>query len=107
MKFQRGDIWSIKLYPVRGSEQDGVRPCLILSPDTMNKSLKTLVVAPLTRSQKDWPTRVNVKVKDDLGQVCLEHIRSVSKERLLKKICKTSAVEFGLVSKHLVSMFSL
>ena len=58
--FLSGDIWKIKLYPVRGSEQDGVRPCIIVSPNTMNDALSTIIVIPMTTQLKNWPTRIEV-----------------------------------------------
>lgn len=100
------EIWKIKLYPVRGSEQNGVRPCLIVSPNSMNTALQIVIVVPLTSSFKDWPTRVPIQVEKTASQACLEHIRSVSKERLLKKIGKSSDLEMAVIRKHLKAIFS-
>jgi mRNA interferase MazF len=100
-----GEIWKIKLYPVKGSEQDGVRPCLIVSPKSMNKALQTVIVVPLTTSQKEWPTRVNVMIGKTNSQACIEHIRSVSKERFLQKICVISDLEMATIRKHLLAVF--
>jgi mRNA interferase MazF len=101
-----GEIWKIKLYPARGSEQDGIRPCLIVSPNSMNAALQTIIVVPLTTSMKDWPTRVNILVKKNPSQVCIEHIRSVSKERFVEKIAVISEIEMAAVRKHLNAVFS-
>jgi len=101
-----GDIWKVKLYPTRGSEQDGVRPCLIVSPDSMNKSLATLIVLPLTSQLKDWPSRVEINFENIIGQVCIEHIRSVSKERFVEKLGTASEIEMSIVRKHLQATFS-
>jgi mRNA interferase MazF len=101
-----GEIWKVKLYPVRGSEQDGIRPCLIVSPNSMNKALKTVIVVPLTRSKKDWPTRVKIDVKGTESQACLEHIRSISKERFIDKICSANFIEMTSIRKHLDAIFS-
>jgi mRNA interferase MazF len=105
MNPQIGEVWKIKLYPVRGSEQDGIRPCLIVSPNSMNKALNTVIVIPLTRSKKDWPTRVSINVSGIESQACIEHIRSVSKERFLEKICTVSREEMATTRKHLVATF--
>ncbi len=105
-KFHVGEIWKIKLYPVRGSEQDGIRPCLIVSPDSMNLALQTLIVLPITRSKKDWPTRVKVLVDSTESQACIEHIRSVSKDRFLEKLASISQIEMALIRKHLLAVFS-
>lgn len=101
-----GEIWKVKLYPVRGSEQDGIRPCLIVSPNSMNHALQTIIVIPLTTSAKDWPTRVNLLVKNTASQACIEHIRSVSKERFVERIGKASEVEMASVRKHLNAVFA-
>lgn len=102
-----GEIWKVKLYPVRGSEQDGIRPCLIISPNSMNKALQTVIVLPLTTSIKDWPTRVNVVLVNKEGQACIEHIRSVSKERFLERLGEASEIEMALVRKHLNATFAM
>lgn len=101
-----GDIWKVKLYPTRGSEQEGVRPCLIVSPDSMNKPLSTLIVLPLTSQLKDWPSRVEINFENIIGQVCIEHIRSVSKERFIEKLGTASEIEMSIVRKHLQATFS-
>lgn len=106
IKFLNGEIWKVKLYPVRGSEQDGIRPCLIISPNSMNKSLQTVIVVPLTTSFKDWPTRVSILAKDIPSQACIEHIRSISKERFSEKVGSATEIEMAAVRKHLSAVFS-
>ncbi len=101
-----GEIWKVKLYPIRGSEQDGIRPCLIISPNSMNKSLSTLIVLPMTTQLRDWPSRVEINFDNKIGQVCIEHIRSVSKERFLEKLGRASEIEMAIVQKHLQATFS-
>ena len=101
-----GEIWKVKLYPIRGSEQDGIRPCLIVSPDSMNKSLSTLIVLPMTTQLRDWPSRVEINFDNKIGQACVEHIRSVSKERFIEKLGTASYIEMSIVQKHLQATFS-
>lgn len=102
-----GDIWKVKLYPARGSEQDGIRPCLVVSPNSMNQALQTVIVIPLTTSLKNWPTRVNVDVLGVKSQACIERVRSVSKERFMSKVSQSSEIEMASVRKHLNAVFSL
>ena len=52
---KRGEVWSVVLDPTKGSEQQGSRPAVIISPDTMNDSLETKVIIPLTTKMKNWP----------------------------------------------------
>jgi mRNA interferase MazF len=106
IKLLNGEIWKVKLYPVRGSEQDGIRPCLIVSPNSMNKSLQTVIVIPLTTSFKAWPTRVEVLVKKIPSQACVEYIRSISKERFVEKLGLASDIEMADVRKRLTAVFS-
>lgn len=101
-----GEIWKVKLYPIRGNEQDGIRPCLIISPDSMNKSLSTLIVLPMTTQLRDWPSRVEINFDNKIGQACIEHIRSVSKERFVEKLGMASDIEMAIVQKHLQATFS-
>lgn len=105
-KFLNGEIWKVKLYPVRGSEQDGVRPCLIISPNSMNKYLQTVIVIPLTTSFKDWPTRVSITVGRKESQACIEHIRSISKERFSEKLDQATELEMADVRRRLSAVFS-
>lgn len=104
--FLNGDIWKIKLYPVRGSEQDGVRPCVIVSPNTMNDALSTIIVIPLTSQLKNWPTRIEVMFDNINGQACIEHIRSVSKERFIEKLGSVTDIELAIIQKRLQATFS-
>lgn len=81
----RGEVWDLSLDPVKGSEQKGFRPCVIISPDSMNLALQTLIVIPLTTKHKNWPTRVDVHFDGVRGQAICEQIRTVSRERLMNK----------------------
>ena len=80
------EVWIVELNPARGSEIKKTRPCLIVSPDSMNKMLATIIVAPLTHSKKNYPSRVDCNFKSEAGQVVLDQIRAVDKLRLTKKI---------------------
>ncbi len=82
----RGDVWSIQLDPIKGSEQRGQRPCVIISPDEMNEQLQTVIILPLTTKKKNWPTRVDINFLDIEGQVLCEQVRTVSKSRLVDKL---------------------
>jgi mRNA interferase MazF len=104
--YLNGEIWKVKLYPIRGSEQDEIRPCLVVSPDSMNKSLSTLIVLPLTSQLKNWPSRIEINFDNKIGQACIEHIRSVSKERFVEKLGEASDIEISIVRKHLQATFS-
>jgi mRNA interferase MazF len=82
----RFDIFLINLDPTAGSEIKKARPCLIISPDEMNRFIKTVIIAPMTTAGKDYPTRVTCKFKDKVGQIVLDQIRTIDKTRLIKKL---------------------
>ena len=71
----------------------------------MNKVLQTIIVLPLTTSFKDWPTRVNILINKTQSQVCIEHIRSVAKERFIEKLGKSSEIEMASVRKKITAVF--
>lgn len=79
------EVWTVELNR-KGSEINKTRPCLIISPDSINKMLNTVIVAPLSHTIKNYPTRVNCYFKKEPGQVVLDQIRSVDKIRLTKKV---------------------
>jgi mRNA interferase MazF len=83
---KRGEVWSVVLNPTKGSEQQGERPAVIVSPDTMNESLDTKVVIPLTTRLKNWPSRVLTEFNSTKGQAMCEQIRTVSSKRLQRKL---------------------
>jgi mRNA interferase MazF len=88
MVINRFDVYLINLDPTVGSEIQKTRPCLIISPDEMNGHIRTVIVAPMTTSGKDYPTRVKCKFKKKKGQIVLDQIRTIDKTRLVKKLGK-------------------
>lgn len=76
----------VNLDPTKGSEIKKTRPCLVISPDEMNKHLCTVVVAPMTTSGKDYPTRVNIMHNSKKGAVAMDQIRTIDKSRIIKSI---------------------
>ena len=88
MVINRFDVYLINLNPTMGSEIQKTRPCLIISPDEMNRHIRTVIVAPMTTAGKDYPTRVKCKFKKKKGQIVLDQIRTIDKTRLIKKIGK-------------------
>ncbi len=96
------EIWLVSLDPAKGSEMAKTRPAMILSPKEMNNHLQTLLIAPITHTQKPWPFRVPTKLGSEEGQLCLDHLRSVSKKRLLTKLTedeKTGRDALGILQE--------
>ncbi len=81
--YKRFDVYMTNLDPTVGSEIRKSRPCVIISPDQMNKSLNTVIVAPLTTSPHPYPFRVPSTFQGATRMVALDHVRSVDKRRLV------------------------
>ncbi|MBW2605201.1 MAG: type II toxin-antitoxin system PemK/MazF family toxin [Deltaproteobacteria bacterium] len=86
MVANRFDVYLTNLDPTIGSEIKKTRPCLIISPDEMNKHIRTVIVAPMTTAGKDYPTRVSCTFKKKKGQIVLDRIRTIDKARLIKNL---------------------
>jgi len=86
MVMKRFDVYLMNLDPTIGSEIRKTRPCLIISPDEMNRHIKTVTVAPMTSAGKDYPSRVPCNFRKKQGQIVLDQIRTLDKSRLIKKL---------------------
>ena len=83
----------VNLDPTIGSEMKKTRPCVVISPDEMNKYLQTIVIAPLTSSSKPYPTRIEINQTKTKGWIVLDQIRSVDKIRIVKKLGALTRIE--------------
>jgi mRNA interferase MazF len=102
----RFEVWLVSLDPTRGSEIAKTRPCIVISPDSVNQYLNTVIVAPLTSTRKPYPTRVNCQFDGRDGQVALDQERSVDKSRLVKKIGRLDETVNRQICTTLVAMFT-
>jgi mRNA interferase MazF len=106
MVVKRFEVYLVGLDPTMGSEIRKTRPCLVLSPDEMNRSIATVIVAPMTTKGKDYPTRVSCTFKQKHGQVVLDQIRTVDKSRLVQKIGVISQETQSRVLSILAEIFA-
>ncbi|MFA6261729.1 MAG: type II toxin-antitoxin system PemK/MazF family toxin [Bacteroidia bacterium] len=97
MEMKQYQIVLVNLDPTIGREMKKTRPCVILSPNEMNKYLDTIVVAPMTSSSKSYPTRVEVKHNKTKGWVVLDQIRSIDRKRVMKVLDALSDKEIQWV----------
>lgn len=97
MEIKQYDLVLVNLDPTVGSEMQKTRPCLVVSPDEMNKHLQTIVIAPVTSSAKPYPTRVKVTGKNITGWVVLDQIRTVDKLRMIKVLGKLTTTEIEAI----------
>jgi len=84
MELKQYQIVLVNLDPTIGSEIKKTRPCVIISPDEMNKYLRTIIVAPMTTSSKKYPTRIEVKHESKPGWIVIDQIRIIDKQRIIK-----------------------
>jgi mRNA interferase MazF len=103
---QRDEVWLVALDPTQGSEIQKMRPCLVISPDEMNQHLRTVVIAPMTTVLRPYPTRVVVRFQGKRGQVALDQLRAVDRQRLVKMLGAVSAKTAQDVSATLLEMFT-
>ena len=83
---RRFDVYLVRLDPTEGREIRKTRPCLIISPDEMNRHIDTVIVPPMTTQSRLYPTRVPFRSRRKTGQVVLDHIRTVDRSRLVKRL---------------------
>lgn len=86
MVVNRFDVFLVNLDPTIGSEIKKTRPCVIISPDEMNRYINTVIIAPMTTAGKEYPTRVSCLFKKKKGHIVLDQIRTIDKERLIKNL---------------------
>ena len=84
MDLKQYQIVLVNLDPTVGSEIKKTRPCVIISPDEMNKFLRTIIIAPMTTSSKKYPTRIEVKHDRKIGWIVIDQIRTIDKQRIIK-----------------------
>ena len=84
MDLKQYDIVLVNLDPTVGSEIKKTRPCVIISPNEMNKYLRTIIVAPMTTNTKKYPTRILVKSHGKNGMIAIDQVRTIDKQRIVK-----------------------
>jgi mRNA interferase MazF len=93
MELNQYSIVLVNLDPTIGSEIQKTRPCVIISPDEMNRFLRTIVIAPMTSQSKDYPTRVKIKQNNKDGWIVIDQIRTIDNQRIIKVFDKLSEKE--------------
>lgn len=97
MELKQYQIVLVNLDPTVGSEMKKTRPCVIISPNEMNKYLQTFVIAPLTSSSKPYPTRVEINLDKKKGWIVLDQIRAIDKMRVIKSLGSLTVKEIEQV----------
>ena len=103
---KRGEVFLVALDPTRGSEIRKTRPCVVVSPDELNAYLRTVIVAPLTTGGQRYPFRVSCRFAGKRGEVVVDQLRTVDRERLVRHLGRLSPPTFAQVLGTLQEMFT-
>lgn len=104
--FARGDVHLVGLDPTLGSEIKKTRPCLIVSPDELNEHLRSVIVAPMTTGGQAYPWRVACRFQNRSGFVALDQLRTIDRDRLLRRLGRLSTATTTVVLDMLREMFA-
>ena len=102
----RGDVHLVRLDPTLGSEIQKTRPCVVVSPDELNAHLRTVIVAPMTTGGRTYPWRIRCRFQRRSGYVVLDQLRTVDRERLVKRLGALSMETMTEVLGTLQEMFA-
>lgn len=102
----RGEVYLVRLDPTLGSEIQKTRPCVVVSPDELNAHLHTVMVAPMTTAGRAYPWRIRCRFQNRSGYVALDQLRTVDRERLVKRLGELSASTMTEVLGTLQEMFA-
>ncbi len=83
---ERFDIFLVNLDPTIGREIQKTRPCVVISPNEMNAAIGTVMIAPMTTQGRTYPTRVSCRFQGKSGEIVLDQIRTVDKQRFVKRL---------------------
>jgi mRNA interferase MazF len=103
---RRGDVFLVSLDPARGGEIQKTCPCVIISPNELNTYLRTFIVAPFTTGGHLYPFRVSCRFEGRSGYVVIDQIRTVDRERLVRRLGKLSPSTLRRVLAILQEMFT-
>ena len=106
MEVDRFDVYLVNLDPTLGSEIQKTRPCLVVSPNEMNRHIRTVIVAPMSTKGGAYPTRVACRFQKRTGQVVLDQIRTVDKRRLVRRLGKVDSKTVTKILEVLAEKFA-
>lgn len=105
MEIRQYQIALVNLDPTIGSEMKKTRPCVVISPDEMNKYLQTVVITPVTSTSKSYPTRIEIKHTKAKGWIVLDQIRTIDRQRIIKVIDQLTEKEIEKTKSVLKETF--
>ncbi len=106
MTISRYEIYFADLNPTIGSEINKMRPVVVISQDAMNKNLETIVICPLTsKLHPTWRTRLQIKCANQNAEIAVDQIRTISKQRLKKRIDQLPEMKAAQLRKLITDMY--
>jgi len=103
---KRFEVYLVNLDPVASEDPRNTRPCVVVSPDEMNGNISHVIVAPLTTTDKDYPTRIKTDFLNGERTIVLDQIRTVDLIRLVKKIGEIDQAAGKIALERLREMFA-
>lgn len=105
MKIEQYQIVIVNLNPTVGSELKKTRPCVVISPNEMNKHLRTVTIAPVTSKSRNYPTRIEFNLQKQKSWIVIDQIRTIDKTRIRKIVGDLSNNEIKKVKSVLKETF--
>lgn len=103
---RRGEVYLVDLNPTRGSEIRKTCPCVVVSPDELNRHLRAFIVAPLTSGTHTYPFRISCRFQRRAGYVVLDQVRTVDRARLVQRLGRLSSRTMSKALSVLQAMFA-
>lgn len=103
---KRGEVWLVALDPTIGREIRKTRPAVVMSPDELNASLDTVIVAPMTTGASYAPYRVDVSLSNVRGLILIDQLRTIDRQRLVRRIARLPGKALGLALRVAQEMFA-
>jgi len=102
----RFDVYLVSLDASPSTDAKNTRPCVVVSPDEMNRNIQNVIIAPLSAASVKYPTRVDVDFLNNRRSIVLDQIRVVDKDRLVKKIGSIDKIAQKETLEKLQEMFA-
>ena len=105
MEINQYHIILVNLDNTIGIEASKTGHCVVISPDEMNKFLKTIIAAPLIPDSAGYPTRVKIKYNNKISRVVLDQLATIEKLRIIKELGELSGSEIKKIKAVLKETF--
>jgi mRNA interferase MazF len=104
MEIKQYEIYWVNLDPTIGKEMKKTRPCLIISPNEMNDAIATVIIAPLTTTMRNYPSRVKCIINGKMGMIALDQLKTIDKKRIINMVGKIDLITIRQVKLVIESM---